>query len=100
MEGTYTFDGQEIDPSRLTVKSSFEFPKSNYSITFHRAGDNGFVAEEVGRLDFNGPALIFEGNAEESALVFIDWIAQAFESRLKQEYQRGYEDCLTEEAKK
>jgi len=33
-------------------------------------------------------------------LVFIDWIAQAFESRLKQEYQRGYEDCLTEESKK
>lgn len=97
MEGTFTFDGQEIDPSKFTVKSSFEFLKSNYNLTFHRAGDNG--AEEVGRLDFNGPALIFEGNAEESALVFIDWIAKAFEGRLKEEYQRGYEDCLTEEAK-
>ncbi len=83
----------------LLAETSFRFAKPNYSIIFHRAGDNAFIVEEVGRLDFNGPALVFEGNAEESALVFIDWIAKTFEGRLKEEYQRGYEDCLTKESK-
>jgi hypothetical protein len=61
--------------------------KPNYNITFHNAD-----GEQVGTLDFNGPGLIFEGNAEVSAIVFIDWIAQAFESRLKEEYERGLKD--------
>jgi len=97
MENTYTFNGEPIDTSELLFRPNLTFPKQNYSLTFHRAGDNGFIAEEVGRLDFNGPAMVFEGNAEESAKVFIDWIAKAFEGRLKEEYQRGYEDCLTDE---
>ena len=89
----------KTDVSSPAYVAKFEFPKPNYNLTFHRAGDNGFIAQEVGRLDFNGPALVFEGSAEESAKVFIDWIAKAFEGRLKEEYQRGYTDCLTEEAK-
>lgn len=74
--------------------------KPNHSISFHSTQDNGFIAQEIGRLDFNGPCLVFEGNAEESALVFIDYVAKHFEERLKQEYQRGYEDCLSAEASK
>ena len=34
-----------------------------------------------------------------NALVFVDWVAKSFEGRLKEEYQRGYEDCLTKESK-
>ena len=89
----------KTDMSSPAYVAKFEFPKPNYNLVFHRAGDNGFIAEEVGHLDFNGPALIFEGNAEESAKLFFDHIAKLFEARLKEEYQRGYEDCLTEEAK-
>ena len=74
--------------------------KKNCSITFHRAGDNGFIAQEIGHLDFNGPTMVFDGELEESAKVFFDFIAKSFAARLKEEYQRGYEDCLTEEAKK
>ena len=92
---TYTLNGEVLDASKMTVKSSFAFPKPNYSIYFHDK-DN----QTVGKIDFNGPTLVFEGDAEESAKVFIDWVAMAFEGRLKEEYQRGYEDCLTEEAKK
>lgn len=97
MEEIYTFNGEVIDTSKLMFQPTFTIPKQNYNLIFHRAGDNGFIAQEVGRLDFNGPALVFEGDAEESAKVFIDWIAKAFEGRLKEEYQRGYEDCLTDE---
>lgn len=73
--------------------------KYNYSIYFHRTGDNGFIAEEVGHLDFNGPEMVFGGSLHESAKVFFDHIAKLFEARLTEEYQRGYTDCLTEEAK-
>ena len=93
----FTINTDYLAPAYL---ASVTIPKQNCSITFHRVGDNGFIAQEVGRLDFNGPALVFEGDAEESAKVFIDWVARTFAQRLKEEYQRGYEDCLTEEAKK
>ena len=66
--------------------------KPNYNITFHRNGK--YTPEsEVGRLDFNGAELIFTGDAEESAKVFIDWIAHAFKGRLEEEYTRGYNDA-------
>lgn len=64
--------------------------KPNYNITFHRAGKDGWSnGEVIGGLDFNGPALKFEGDAEESAKVFIDWIARAFKGRLEEEREAG-----------
>lgn len=65
-----------------------ETPKPNYSLKFFNTEN-----EEVGTLDFNGPGLAFEGNAELSAVVFIDWMAKTFESRLKEEYERGLKDA-------
>ena len=53
--------------------------KPNYNISFHNNG------QEIGKLDFNGPALVFTGDAEESAKVFIDWIARSFYGRLEEE---------------
>jgi hypothetical protein len=53
--------------------------KPNYNISFHNNG------KEVGKLDFNGPALVFTGDAEESAKVFIDWVAKSFHGRLEEE---------------
>ena len=53
--------------------------KPNYNISFHNNG------KEVGKLDFNGSALVFTGDAEESAKVFFDWIAQSFAGRLEEE---------------
>jgi hypothetical protein len=55
--------------------------KPNYNIAFHNNG------KEIGKLDFNGPALVFTGDAEESAKVFIDWIARSFHGRLEEERQ-------------
>ena len=45
----------------------------------------------IGKLDCNGQAITFEGNAEESALVFFDTLQQAHAEWLEQEYQRFME---------
>jgi len=67
--------------------------KPNYNITFHNNIDTSGAGRQVGRMDFNGPEMVFEGDAEESAKVFIDWIARAFKGRLDEEYQRGFNDA-------
>jgi len=61
--------------------------KPNHNITFTNA--EGY---EVGNMDFNGPGLSFEGVADESAIVFMDWVAKIFQQRLKDEYDRGFVD--------
>jgi len=41
---------------------------------------------QVGKIDFNGGALKFEGNFEESAVKFMDHLATSFHGRLKAEH--------------
>lgn len=67
--------------------------KPSYNMTF--TNKEGY---QIGTLDFNGPAMVFEGNVEESALVFFDFVAKWFDQRLKDEYQRGYNDAKKENA--
>jgi hypothetical protein len=66
---------------------TLEVPKPNHNITFTNA--EGY---EVGTMDFNGPGLSFEGVADESAIVFMDWVSKVFQQRLKDEYDRGFSD--------
>ena len=66
--------------------SVFNF-KPDYNIAFHNNG------KEIGKLDFNGPALVFTGDAEESAKVFVDWIARSFHGRLEEERKAEREAC-------
>lgn len=61
----------------------------NYNMTF-----NNKDGQEVGCLDFNGDTMKFIGNADESARVFFDWIAESFASRLLQERKREYQRCV------
>jgi len=61
--------------------------KPNYNLTFHRDG------QEVGKFDFNGPEMVFEGDAAESAKVFIDCVANAFHGRLEQERKSELDAC-------
>ena len=61
--------------------------KPNYNISFHNNG------QEIGKLDFNGPALVFTGDAEESAKVFIDCVARSFHGRLEEERKAEREAC-------
>jgi hypothetical protein len=70
---------------------AFNF-KPDYNISFHNNSEGG-TGKEVGKLDFNGPALVFTGDAEESAKVFIDWIARCFAGRLEEERKAEREAC-------
>jgi len=51
--------------------------RQNHNIVFH--GPNG---KEVGRFDFNGNELHFDGNADISAQVFIEWATRNWRDRL------------------
>ena len=61
--------------------------KPNYNVTFHNGDRN------IGRLDFNGDVMVFEGDAEESAQVFFDYLAERFANRLKEERDNEREAC-------
>jgi len=67
--------------------------KPNYNISFHKNTDTSGAGVQVGKLDFNGPKMVFEGDADESAKIFIDWVASAFKGRLDEEYRRGFNDA-------
>lgn len=69
--------------------------KPNYTITFHNNLEAGGSGKQVGRMDFNGPEMVFEGDAAESAKVFIDWIATAFKGRLQEERDKELEACCS-----
>jgi hypothetical protein len=56
----------------------------NYNITFQNTVDGKQV--QVGKIDFNGGTMKFEGNFEESAVKFMDHLATNFNGRLKAEH--------------
>jgi len=73
--------------------TSFNF-RPNYKFIFHGTDSNGWAnGVAIGSLDFNGPEMLFEGNADESAKLFFDYVAGHFRQRLKEEYTRGYNDA-------
>jgi hypothetical protein len=61
--------------------------KPSYTITVGNADG------EVGRLDFNGPKLIFTGDAEESAKVFVNYLTMIWDKRLQEEREAEREAC-------
>ena len=67
-------------PSTLNIKP-------NYNIIFYR--DN----TQIGVLDFNGPEMTFSGDMDESAILFIEVIANSFKARLEQERAEEREAC-------
>ena len=54
--------------------------KPSHTITLH----NG--SKQVGLLDFNGPVMTFEGDADESAKVFFDFVAARFAMSIKSKW--------------
>lgn len=83
MKDRYSFGWN--DPHAMMVRS----PKPDYNITFNNTVDDGQGSAkqvQIGRLDFNGGTLKFEGNADQSAMVFIDSLATSFRGRLDAEH--------------
>ena len=58
--------------------------KPDYNITLNNTVDGKQV--QIGKIDFNGGTMKFEGNAEQSAVVFMDSLATTFQGRLKAEH--------------
>ena len=68
--------------------------KPNYKFIFHGTDSMGWASgPAIGSLDFNGPEMKFEGNADESAKVFFDFIAKSFKTRLEEERMAEREAC-------
>jgi hypothetical protein len=61
--------------------------KPDYNVEFH------IDSRRIGRLDFNSGVMVFEGDAEESAKVFFDALAEKFADRLKEEREKEREAC-------
>ena len=72
------------DPRKFTIGQA----KPNYSIVFKNNVGDAMSAKqvEIGRLDFNGGIMKFEGNADQSAMVFMDSLATTFKGRLDAEH--------------
>ena len=93
-----------VSPNSLTYKAADRYALSwsdpranlqirqsmpNYNICFHNTVDdgNGNAKQEiVGKLDFNGGTVKFEGNFEESAVRFVDFLSNQFSRRLRDEH--------------
>jgi hypothetical protein len=73
------------DPRMTTMAIA----KPDYNITFNNTvpDENGNSKQvQIGKIDFNGGMLKFEGNADASAMVFMDSLATTFQGRLKAEH--------------
>ena len=68
----------------------------NHNIVFH--GPNG---KEIGRFDFSGEELKFDGSADISAQVFIEWASRTYRDRLineKLDVIKQVQDALLHES--
>jgi len=84
------YEGGECQIKHAAKEVKLNLPKHDCNIKFFN-GDG----DEIGVLDFNGPGLSFEGIADLSAITFMDCISKVFQSRLKEEYDRGYKEGKT-----
>ena len=76
---------QANDPNTYTINNTASqtlnavqigAQKQNHNIVFH--GPSG---KEIGRFDFNGDEMKFDGQADTSAQVFIEWARRTFADR-------------------
>jgi len=74
----------KIDGNQFIIPSATETlildMKPIHTMTFHST--DGTV---IGTLDFNGPSMKFEGSAEDSAKVFVNFVAEYSHQRLAEE---------------
>jgi hypothetical protein len=74
----------------VTTENTFS-PINKYTITLNKED------KVMGELDFNGDKLKFEGDVEESAKVFFDFLLSTFNQRIeeikKESYKEGYSDA-------
>ena len=75
-------------------------PISFHDTTSHYISFRNKENKELGKLDFNGDKLVFEGKVEESAKIFIDFLLDSFNTKIEyikstawnDGYEKAYED--------
>lgn len=72
--GPYAF-GWSDPRANMSIQQS----KPDYNICFHQDG------KQIGKLDFNSGTVKFEGNFEESAVRFVEYLSTQFSRRLRDE---------------
>lgn len=73
------------DPRTMTMGVA----KPDYNITFQNTvtdEEGNMKTVQIGKIDFNGGTMKFEGNFDESAVKFMDHLAGNFQGRLKAEH--------------
>lgn len=90
----FTWNTEQYDYSKFYLSPTSNLAigniKPNFNMCFHKDG------KEIGKIDWNGPQMTFSGELAPSARVFFDYLATCFGIRLKQEYDNGYRDGLTQ----
>lgn len=71
-------DATEVKPI-ISLGGTLIDQRPDYHMTFYNT--DGMI----GKLDFNGPTMIFTGEVEESAQEFMDFLAKSFVGRLEAE---------------
>ena len=86
MNDNFAKELEAVSDLNMYVKYTTQV-KPDYNISFQQEGKN------IGKLDFNGDEMKFIGEADESAKVFFDWLANSFSGRLKEEREKEREAC-------
>jgi hypothetical protein len=90
---TYTINNTATQTLNAVQSGSV---KQSHNVVFH--GPNG---KEVGRFDFSGSELKFDGSADISAQVFIEWASRTYRERLideKLDVIKRVQDALLHES--
>ena len=87
MKDQNTIKAEEKDASYLSVGQPISFhDTTSHYISFHNKEN-----KEVGKLDFNGDKLVFEGNVEESAEKFIEFLLNTFNDKIEKIEEKSYD---------
>jgi len=79
--------GQEETITANTIYCTIAAPIPIHNIVLYNTVTN----KKVGELNFEGPVMTFEGEADESAKIFFECLSKYFVARLSQERDRAVE---------
>lgn len=89
-----TKQAQELDMGYSVAVTPSNATIGFHDITSHYISFKNKENKEVGKLDFNGDKLVFEGDVEESAKKFMDYLLMVFENKIDkmtmEAYHRGW----------
>ncbi len=95
MGSAWSQGGKRIDPREVYAIPTEQLQRYTLAAAKpnHRFVLCGEGNKEVASLDFNGPELVFTGDADKGAQVFLDFLAKYFHERLTRERKEELNAC-------